>query len=424
MTTRKQSLKFPTVAQIRTGAKKSPTRPGADLKDRFRIEFFPGADPAISARFKEVYGDLTPTRIRAMVPFPSVWEAWTSYDEAHNAGLMLAQADPETRRYLSLRDPENGNAYVVRDGQPYREYEPPASITYKDAKGKSQRIKLRPSNRLDLFLPELGRLVNFEFKNTAYYNRINIRNNLAAIQALANTLNGGNAAGVPFEIYRMEGDISYLDENGQGHRVKKWLVHLEADPEWVKAAIARLSKFALTGEGLTTPLLPIEVPYIPGTDPGEDEDTDEPFEAQTRDVPPRRQPAAAANSPLARFQEIGEKLWPGVKWPEVRKAILDNQNPASLAPADLKKALAFVEKRQQEIAEFKTLEEHLKKAWPESALPADLAHTLLAAQGDVDHLLLIQAVAQADGQPYPDPDTHAQVIVGHYLQLIPELQGA
>lgn len=469
MTTRKQSSAFPTVAQIRKGAAKNAQgHVGPDLKDKFRIVFFPGVEASISSRFSEVYqelGGLQPTRIRAMIPAQTVWEGFTSYNETYNANIRVAQADDE--HYINLRDPGDGYRYLVRDGEPFKPYTPGDVVTYKGKDGRTITLKIKVYNRLKLFLPEIEEFVYFEFRSTAYYDRENIKQQLGAIQEVANLLNNGVAAGVPFFMYRSERDISYIDDKGEAKRTRKWLIQLKADPEYVKSAIRRMSSYALTGQGLTLPLLgeadelPLEISAPPpGAEFEEDEDDEEGvYEATARDVPPPpapkptpptppparrttpRPPASslptslpatkngngngngaktsngAPGSPLAEFNRIGAELWPG-KWDQVWPSITNKTSPASLAPEDLKKALEFVQKRQTTIsADFDELLKHIEKAWPVALSFAPLAWGEVAQRnGIVDPLLFVAAISKATDKlgNVTEPKNGAAIIISHY----------
>ena len=261
MSDKMNSLALPEVAIIRKGdAKIKKNRPdgsayetvGPDLKDRFRVVFAPGT-AEYQKIFEAKYHTLKPERIRAMVLSRSVWESWSWANEAYTAGRMVAKADDT--HYLMKRNPVTGE-YEVRDGQPFVAFEPGQCITYTGKEGKPITLKLRTVGRLRLFVPEMERLVQLTLKTTSYYDRLNIDGQLRSIQAMADTLNKGNAAGIPLHVFRMEQEVVWNKPDGSAQRVKKWLVNIEADSEWVKAATARLSQFALTGEAITGFLQP------------------------------------------------------------------------------------------------------------------------------------------------------------------------
>lgn len=266
MTTPKQQIAFPEVAILRKGTPKVKGQngfiQGKDLGQKFRISFYPGTTDsrnAWQAAHPESYVkyDLTYRlpgtyaepdgfeieRLRAMVPFRSVFDAWEWANEAHSAGRMVAKADDD--HYLMKRDPLTG-AYLVQNGEPYTEFHHGDEIRY-EKNNKTMVLPIRTVGRLRLFVPELERMVFITLKTTSFYDRLNIDANLSALQFLANTLNGGNAAGIPFYIYRREQEICWNKPDGSAQRIKKWLVNIEADPEWVKVAQSRMANFALTG---------------------------------------------------------------------------------------------------------------------------------------------------------------------------------
>ena len=241
---------------------------GPDLKNRFRVSFFPGTEE-YQKIFEKRYGTLKPTRIRAMMMSRSVFDSWAWANEGYTAGRMIAKADDT--HFFTYRNPMTG-AYEVRNGEPYREFTPGMVITYA-RDGKPYQIKIRTVGRRRLFLPEMGHMVQFTLKTTSYYDRLNIDRQLATIQMLADTLNNGNAAGIPIDIFRMEQDVTWNHEDGSATRVKKWLINIEPDPEWVQAATTRLQKFALTGETITGILMPPST--LSGPVEPEDVDVDE-----------------------------------------------------------------------------------------------------------------------------------------------------
>jgi hypothetical protein len=295
MTTEKLTIAFPEVGIIRKGGQKQKRvvdgqeveTVGKDLSDRFRVAFYPCTED-IAARFFNIYDTFTPHHICAMIPFRSVWDAWSRANEAYNFGRLIARADDD--RFITLRDPLSGE-YIVRNGEPRQPYTPGASIDY-ERKGKQYRLKLRPTGRLRLFLPEICRLVMFTLKTTSFYDCLNIEQHLGALQAIADALNGGNVAGIPIYVYRAEREVTWNRPDGEAQRVAKWLVHIEPDSDWVKAAIRRLADFALTGE-MRLPLLPEQPGEVTGNvDPEQDEEID--VDSELSDAGAPAQPAPEA----------------------------------------------------------------------------------------------------------------------------------
>lgn len=334
----RQQMAFPEVATLRKGTPKvkggsrNDFIQGADLGNKFRVSFYPGtndAKAAFAAAFPGTYVKYDNTyrkpgvyaepdgfeveRIRAMVPFRSVFDAWDWANEAHSAGRMVAKADDS--HYLMLRDPSTGE-YLVKNGEPFMEYAPGMKVAY-ERNGKQYSLPIRTVGRLKLFIPQIERMVFFTLKTTSFYDRLNIDAQLSAIEFLANTLNGGNAAGIPFFIYRREQEICWNKPDGSAQRIKKWLVNIEADPEWVKAATARMASFALTGtvtvralapvtesRQLTGPVAPVEVDE-PGDVVEEDFGDQDFVDAEPEPEQPPAQKTAPA--PTAKASDAGSQ---------------------------------------------------------------------------------------------------------------------
>jgi hypothetical protein len=240
---RKQQSAFPEVGTIHKGKPKEGNRFGADLNERFRVEFAPDTIAA-QTRFYAAYDTYHPTKIRGMIASMSVWDSWYFANETYTSGgQLIAAADDD--HFLHLRNPVTGEL-LVRKGEPFKEYVPGQAFAYQRGDRKFE-AKLKPSGRLSLFLPELEKFVVFTLKTSSFYDRINIEKHLAAIQGLANALNNGNAAGIPIRVYRRQGWVTWNKPGGGAIRSQKWLVNIEPDPAWAKQAMKRLSNFAIFG---------------------------------------------------------------------------------------------------------------------------------------------------------------------------------
>lgn len=287
MTLPKQNVAFPEVAIIRKGSpkrrnpnKKEQWIQGMDLNAKFRIAFAPGTEDvrqAFAALYPQSIKHYGPdfaepdgfemSKLRCMITTRNVADAWEWANEAYNAGRLIARADDT--HFITLRDPLNGE-YTVSNGEPFTEFAHGQSIVY-ERDGRKFTLPIRTYGRLSLFLPELKRMVRFTLKTTSFYDRLNISSNLAAIQFLADTLNNGNAAGIPFFIYRREQEITWNKPDGSAARIKKWLVCIEADPAWVEATLKRMSNFSLGGDVLSQALLPPPITGEVNPDDAEDE---------------------------------------------------------------------------------------------------------------------------------------------------------
>jgi len=265
-TTTRQSAAFPTVAILRKGGPKikrdgGKDSMGPDLNDRFRVDWLPGVDPAVRQMFMEIYKTDQPHSLRAMIAFPNVFQAWSTTNEAYWGASRFAQAGNE--RYESLYNPFTWQPIIVR-GEPFKPFIPGEALIFENKQGEPQAFKLKPTTRFDLFLPELiGCFVTFQIKTRSSADLINLRRNLAAIQAAADALGQRTgAAGIPIIVSRREDIVQWHKAPGQTVPVKKWLIDIRPDPasKWAQTFAERLASLALA-----TPLAIDE-------DPDEDED--------------------------------------------------------------------------------------------------------------------------------------------------------
>ncbi len=231
-----RKLAFPEIGQIRKGAPKTGNKPGKDLP-YFRV-VFDEAEKEAERIFRSVYG-AQPREINILLPFNEldrVWEAWL---EAYTAGRMVARADGE--KFLYLLDTETGDVVVkdgidVKTGQP-RPYVEGAPVGYyTDKHGQRQPIFCKPVGRLKVVIPELRRLAYLTVLTTSIHDIINIDSQLQALQRV----NGGKIAGIPLVLRRRPKKVSVPKPDGQRVRMTKYLLSVEADERWVKAAVAAL----------------------------------------------------------------------------------------------------------------------------------------------------------------------------------------
>jgi len=261
----RQSAAFPTVAILRKGGPKVVREGkevlGPDLNDRFRVDWLPGVDMSTKELFMSIYRTDQPHSLRAMIAFPSVWQAWSTTNEAYWGSTRFAQADNE--RYLSLYNPFTWEALIVR-GEPFKPFIPGEILTFPDKQGQPKTFKLKPTTRLDLFLPELvACFVTFQIKTRSAGDLTNLRRNLAAIQASADALGQRTgAAGIPIVVSRHEDTVQWHRAPGQTVPVKKWLIDVRPDPtsRWAQTFAERLGALALA------------MPLAVEEDPAQDED--------------------------------------------------------------------------------------------------------------------------------------------------------
>ena len=272
----RQNVMFPDVAIVHKGTPKQIIEKdgkkteiqGKDLNNKFRIHFLPGTENVRqdwhakhAGEFKEYGPKFTiPSgyeveKMRAIIPAPTVWEAWDYGSEAYSAGRRIALADDD--HYLILRDPVTGE-YKIKDGKPYQKFEPGETIKYSRG-GKFYELPMKSHGRLRLVLEDLvnaGHLVQVILKTTSFYDCQNIQRELAGIQMIADSVNGGNAGGIPLLIYRSEQEIVWNKPDGSASRIKKWFINIAADPNWVKYAFAQLGRRAIAAPAINSLMSP------------------------------------------------------------------------------------------------------------------------------------------------------------------------
>lgn len=224
---------FPQIGVIRKGAPKQQNAPGKDLP-YFRVEF---DDKEIEAA-QDFVSRFTnaPTDITIMLPFNEIDRCWEAWRETYVAGAMIHRCDGEYVRYaINAKTGEKLvlNGLSLADGRPVA------------CKGKPDGCK--PVGRLRVIIPELQRLAYLVVITTSIHDIINISNQLKAIAQMTN----GRIAGIPLVLRRRPKKISTPSgENGKRARREKWLISIEADPEWVRAQLAKMHHDALPGNGL------------------------------------------------------------------------------------------------------------------------------------------------------------------------------
>jgi len=232
-----RDVAFPQIGIIRKGAAK-PTegrpRPGRDL-EYFRV-VFDEQEHKSEQEFRNVYGD-KPQEINILLPFDEIPRVWDAFYEAYTAGRMVAQADGE--RYLYLGDIATG-AVTVHEGEPFTPFTKNDVVsTLKNG----QPIKLVPTGRLRVVIRELARFAYFTVKTGSYTDIGNISEQLLAIKSI----NRGKLAGVPLVLRRRPKKISTPQADGSRKRYTKWMLSIEADPQWVREMMQHFNTKALPG---------------------------------------------------------------------------------------------------------------------------------------------------------------------------------
>lgn len=219
---------FPQIGVLRKGAPKPETgnRPGADL-NHFRFD----TDDADAANaFAAVYG-AEPRAIRVFVPYRTTDENFEAWQEAWTAGALQHRCDGKT---------------CVRWLTPQQTY----SSAPKPCPGGC-----KPAGRLRVIIPELRRMAYVMVLTTSIHDIITIQENLEALEAAR-----GDLRGIPMLLRRVPREISMPDDrNGKRVRREKWLLTIEAQPQWVDLQIAAQERAALPAP---LPALPEPATYV------------------------------------------------------------------------------------------------------------------------------------------------------------------
>lgn len=236
---------FPEIGRIRLGAPKGEGgQIGKDL-NYFRVELDPNDDHFAESQaiLDQKYGH-EPKNLDIFLPFDEVERCWDANYEAYTASQLVALSDGEYFQFL--RDPKTGKV-LVKNGRDVKTNQPvscditqPVGFYDGKADGGKKTVKkpimLEPYGRLRCMLPALQRLAHLTMVTSSW-------NNIRQIDAQLHTLhyiNQGKLVGVPMILRRRltKLTIPAEKEGGKPRRVPKWLVSIEAHPDWVKKMIA------------------------------------------------------------------------------------------------------------------------------------------------------------------------------------------
>jgi hypothetical protein len=239
-----RGLSFPEIGQIRKGAPKPERGPGKDLQ-YFRVTFDEREQEAAQI-FVDRYGT-EPNEINIILPFNDIEQCWDAWLEAYTAGRMVARSDGE--RFVYLVDTKTGEV-LVKNGEPYTPHRDLVG-TYRNRKtGKEEPINCKPTGRLKVIIPELARAAYLTVLTTSVHDIGNISAQLEAFKKI----NNGRISGIPLVLRRRPKKISMPTSDGGRSRATKWMLSIEADPQWVKGMLMETKRLALPGNGLA--LLP------------------------------------------------------------------------------------------------------------------------------------------------------------------------
>ena len=204
---------FPKIGVIRKGAPKPKTgnRPGADL-EHFR---FDTGDERAGQMFAAAYG-LEPREINVYFPHATPEENFQTWQEEYTASSLKHRCDGQT--CVLWLDEQTGK---------YQQ-------TPKPCPGGC-----KATGRLSVIIPELQRFAYVTVGTTSVHDIMRITENLEAYFALR-----GDLRGIPFVLKRTPEMISTPGDKGRVRR-EKWLLSVEALPEWVHLQLQGIRQQAL-----------------------------------------------------------------------------------------------------------------------------------------------------------------------------------
>lgn len=261
-----RGLAFPQIGVIRKGSPKGENVPGKDLQ-YFRVEFDANEERARQL-FEEAYNKSggKPAAMRVTFPFNEIDRVWDAYLEAYTASRLVARSDGETILYW--RDGKdtlvkNGLATATRTVNIWRKTEgkntEPLVISMTEGQSvphienmvfhrtEKTLVEARPVGRLRVVVPELKRLAYLALTTTSMNDIIALggpdSGELGAISQLCKLLNLP-VAGVPLILRRKPKKIAFSKTDGTQSSMVRYLVHIEADPEFVEKALASSRQLA------------------------------------------------------------------------------------------------------------------------------------------------------------------------------------
>lgn len=294
---------FPQIGVLRKGAPKpaNSNKPGEDL-DYFRFDC---GDADAAELFAETYGQ-KPVAIRVYVPFPTANENFEAWKEEWTASSLKHRCDGET---------------CVRWLKPDATY----STEPKPCPGGCKQV-----GRLQVIIPELRRMAFVTVLTTSIHDIMQIHSNLLALESAR-----GDLRGIPLILKRAPRKISTPSgSNGQRARREKWLITIEAAPQWVDLQLKAQEQAALPSAQ------PLALPEWEGEEAEEAEAIAEPAPEMITDA--QMTELHRIFTGLESHGVTLEKLREGMKM------LADTDEPSELTSADAAKVIASFSKKLEQ----------------------------------------------------------------------------
>lgn len=212
---------FPELGVLRKGGPKTdPKKPGPDL-DYFR---FDTDDEEARAVFLEAFGD-KPREIEIVLPFATVDDNFEAWREEYVASGLKHRCDGQT----CVQWLDKSGIYRF-DAIPC----PTPTAEQRKNGGCKQTARLK------VIIPALERFAYVTVTTTSVWDIMTLHQNLSALELLR-----GNLRGIPMILCRREREVSTPSNDGKRARRKKWLLCVEAKPDWVRLELAAQQRAAL-----------------------------------------------------------------------------------------------------------------------------------------------------------------------------------
>lgn len=254
-----KAASFPQIGSLRKGAPKPETgnQPGAELK-HFRFDC---DDAEALALFKETYGE-KPAAINVFVPFKSVDENFEAWAEEYTASSLRHRCDGQTCVQ-----------WITTEGK--YSFEP------KPCPGGC-----KPTGRLKVIIPELKRLAYVTVHTTSINDIIRVHSNLLALEQARGSLQGIPLVlrRTPEEISTPEIDKATKKPTGKRLRREKWLISIEAQPQWVQLQLSAQQQAALPSATLQLNPAPLALSAYSAEDFDEEDVIDGAYIAESNDI--------------------------------------------------------------------------------------------------------------------------------------------
>lgn len=202
---------FPQLGVLRKGGEKPGNGIGKDLT-YFR---FTSDDQAAVEAFAHFYGE-QPDTINVILPYRTADENFSAWREDWVAGGLKHRCDGET---MVL--------WLDKDGK------------YQTAPKKCTG-GCKPVGRLSVIVPEFKRFAFVTVLTTSLHDIMTLSENLAALEMIR-----GDLRGIPLVLRRRPRKVSTPGPQGKRVRREKWLLTLEAAPQWVRLELAAQEAAAL-----------------------------------------------------------------------------------------------------------------------------------------------------------------------------------